>query len=196
MRRTSCWGRSCSAWESSISARAHLEQGLALHNRQQHRSVILNRGVDSEVVGCARLAWTLWILGYPDCALAKNREALQPGSEVVPYLQSGLCLILFRLCSMRAVMKRRTPWSGLTLGMTLSERTGIWPVVGRRYDGAGSGPQPSRGLVEGRHWAARAGIDRLESPGKRAGPCPIIWVRLARGRRESEGERIEGCCAY
>jgi class 3 adenylate cyclase/predicted ATPase len=65
-----------------VSARTHLEQGLALRSSQQPRSVLLIRGADSEVVGAIWLAYVLWILGYPDQALAKSREALQLAQEL------------------------------------------------------------------------------------------------------------------
>jgi class 3 adenylate cyclase/DNA-binding winged helix-turn-helix (wHTH) protein/predicted ATPase len=59
-----------------VSARTHLEQGLVLHNRHQRHSVLLNTGVDSEVLSSTWLAWTLWMLGYPDRALAQSYETL------------------------------------------------------------------------------------------------------------------------
>jgi class 3 adenylate cyclase/predicted ATPase len=65
-----------------ISAHRHLEEGLVLHSRQQHRSIILNRGCDCEVFGATWLAWTLWMLGYPDRALAKSHEALHIAQEL------------------------------------------------------------------------------------------------------------------
>ena len=59
------------------SARAHLEQGIALYDPQQHRSLaFLYR---ARAPGCAArpmLAWTLWMLGYPDQALQRSHEAL------------------------------------------------------------------------------------------------------------------------
>jgi class 3 adenylate cyclase/predicted ATPase len=65
-----------------VSARTHLEQGLALRSSQQPRSVLLIRGADSEVVGATWLAYALWILGYPDQALAKSHEALHLAQEL------------------------------------------------------------------------------------------------------------------
>ncbi len=64
------------------AARRHLEEGLVLHSRQPHRSMILNRGCDCEVFGTTWLAWTLWMLGYPDRALAKSHEALHLAQEL------------------------------------------------------------------------------------------------------------------
>jgi adenylate cyclase len=65
-----------------VLARTHLEQGMGLCSGQQHREVLLIRGADSQVVGATWLAWSLWILGYPDRALAKSHEALHLAQEL------------------------------------------------------------------------------------------------------------------
>jgi class 3 adenylate cyclase/predicted ATPase len=55
-------------------AREHLEEGIALYDPQQHRSYgTLN---DPGVARLSYAAWTLWVLGYPDQALKRIREAL------------------------------------------------------------------------------------------------------------------------
>jgi DNA-binding winged helix-turn-helix (wHTH) protein/class 3 adenylate cyclase/tetratricopeptide (TPR) repeat protein len=70
----------------SVSARAHLEQGIALYDPQHCRSLAFSRGTDSKVVGLARLAWTLWTLGYPDQALSRSYEAIALAQELAhPY---------------------------------------------------------------------------------------------------------------
>jgi len=59
------------------STRAHLEQGRALYDPQQHRSHALFYGGHDPGVCClSHAAWSLWILGYPDQALQSMREAL------------------------------------------------------------------------------------------------------------------------
>jgi predicted ATPase len=65
-----------------VLAHTHLEQGLVLRSNEPQRSVLLIRGADSEVVGIIWLAWSLWILGYPEHALAKSREALHLAQEL------------------------------------------------------------------------------------------------------------------
>ena len=57
-------------------ARAHLEQGRALYNLQQHRSHAFLYGYDSGVHGLAFEALALWYLGYPDQALRRIHDAL------------------------------------------------------------------------------------------------------------------------
>jgi TOMM system kinase/cyclase fusion protein len=57
-------------------AHAHLEQGIALYNPQQHRSHIFLYGHDPGAWCLGFAAWALWHLGYPDQALTRSHEAL------------------------------------------------------------------------------------------------------------------------
>jgi predicted ATPase/class 3 adenylate cyclase len=63
-------------------ARAHLEQGMALYNLQQHRSHAFLYGYDSGVHGLAFEALALWYLGYPDQALRRIHDALTLAQEL------------------------------------------------------------------------------------------------------------------
>ena len=57
-------------------ARAHLEQGMALYDPQQHRALAFLYGQDLAVICRAWDALALWLLGYPDQALQRIHEAL------------------------------------------------------------------------------------------------------------------------
>jgi hypothetical protein len=58
------------------AARQHLEAGIALHTPDQRRASAFRMGQDLGV-GCRVLtAMTLWILGYPEQALARTHDAL------------------------------------------------------------------------------------------------------------------------
>jgi predicted ATPase len=59
-----------------VAARASFEQGIALHDSQQCRILAFSCGIDPGVVCLARVAWTLWMLGYVEQALERSREAL------------------------------------------------------------------------------------------------------------------------
>jgi predicted ATPase len=64
------------------AARQHLEACLARYTLDQHRSLVFRMGQDPGV-GCrAYTAWTLWLLGYPDQALAHLHEALALAHEL------------------------------------------------------------------------------------------------------------------
>ena len=64
-----------------VLARTHLEQGMALYSPQQGSSEAFSRGANPGVSCLSGLAWTLWLLGYPECALATIREALTLAQE-------------------------------------------------------------------------------------------------------------------
>src|SRR5262249_4339105 len=57
-------------------ARAHLEQGIALYDAQQHPSMVSLYGADLGVPCLSYAAWALWWLGYPDQALHRIHEAV------------------------------------------------------------------------------------------------------------------------
>jgi predicted ATPase len=75
------------------AARAHLEQGITLYDRQQHRTHTLLYGRDNGISCCAFAAINLWLLGYPDQALQRSHEALTLAQEVAhPFsLAFALC---------------------------------------------------------------------------------------------------------
>ena len=58
-------------------AHAHLEQGIRIYDPQQHHALAFRYGnVDPGVACLAYAGWTLWLLGYPEQALARANEAL------------------------------------------------------------------------------------------------------------------------
>jgi len=58
------------------AARQHLEEGIIRDTPDQRRAPAFRIGHDSGVACRAFAAWTLWLLGYPEQALARLREAL------------------------------------------------------------------------------------------------------------------------
>jgi predicted ATPase len=62
--------------------RAHLEQGLALYDRQQHHQLAFRYGLDLGVWCLAYVAWPLWQLGYPDQARTRSHEAIALAQEL------------------------------------------------------------------------------------------------------------------
>ena len=63
-------------------ARAHLEQGIALYDAQQHRTHTALYGYDPGVACLCFAAWTLSLLGYLDQALQRIRDALSLAQEL------------------------------------------------------------------------------------------------------------------
>src|SRR5262249_44338982 len=62
--------------------RVHLEQGLALYDPQEHRPLAFRYGLDLGVWCLSYAAIPLWLLGYPDQALQRSREALTLAQEL------------------------------------------------------------------------------------------------------------------
>ncbi len=70
-------------WQGELaSAQVHLEQGIALYDRQQHRSHAVLYGLDPGVHCLSYAAWALWLLGYPDRAMQRSHEALAWAQEL------------------------------------------------------------------------------------------------------------------
>lgn len=70
------------------AARAALEQGIALYDRQHSRLLAFSRGLDPGIMCLSRLAWILWMLGYEEQAVRQSREALALAQEMAhPYSQ-------------------------------------------------------------------------------------------------------------
>jgi predicted ATPase len=77
-------------WLGEIaSARAHLEEGMALYDPQKHRSHAFVYGQDPAVACLSSVAWAIWMLGYPDQALRSVHEALTLAQELThPFSQA------------------------------------------------------------------------------------------------------------
>ena len=79
-------------------AHTHFEQGIGLYHPQQHHAhVFLYGGGDPGVSCFSYVAWTLWLLGYPDQALAKWEEAFALAQALSdPFsLDFSLCFAAF-----------------------------------------------------------------------------------------------------
>jgi len=65
-----------------VSAREHLEQGIALYEPEKHSSHALRSGQDPGVTCLCYMPWVLWHLGYPDQALKRSHEVLALAQEL------------------------------------------------------------------------------------------------------------------
>jgi predicted ATPase len=64
------------------AARQHLKEGIARYMPDQHRAPVFRLGSDPGVACPAHAAWALWLLGYPEQALAHLHEALALAHEL------------------------------------------------------------------------------------------------------------------
>jgi len=64
------------------AARQHLEEGSARYTPDQRRALVFGIGQDPGVACRAYVAWTLWLLGYPEQALIRLHDALALAHEL------------------------------------------------------------------------------------------------------------------
>jgi len=62
--------------------RTHLEQAIALYDAAEHRPLATRFGLDAGVHALSYRSWALWMLGYPDAALADLDHALRNAREI------------------------------------------------------------------------------------------------------------------
>lgn len=64
------------------SARAYLEQAIDLYDPEQHHRLAFGYGLDPGLACMIWLSCVLWLLGYPDQALKRSREAIALAQEL------------------------------------------------------------------------------------------------------------------
>ena len=62
--------------------RTHLEQAIALYDAAEHRPLATRFGLDAGVHALSYRSWALWMLGYPDAALADLDRALSDARQI------------------------------------------------------------------------------------------------------------------
>ena len=62
--------------------RAHLDQAIALYDPAEHRPLATRFGQDVGVAILSYRSWALWLLGYPEAALADADQALKDAREI------------------------------------------------------------------------------------------------------------------
>ncbi|HEY66524.1 MAG TPA: AAA family ATPase [Caldilineae bacterium] len=140
-----------------IAAREHLEQAIALHDRQGHRSLAALTGPDMSGACLSWLSWTLWALGYPDQALERSREAMTLARELDHPFTLGFALA-FADCGLRLLRREASAaqesvellWQ-LTGGEEITAMQ-AWAMVFRGWGHAAQGwihPEGSRMVEEG-----------------------------------------------
>lgn len=83
-------------------ARTHLERAFGLYRPEQHASLTALYGHDPRVSTLGILSWALFLLGLPDQAIMRNREALDQGQRMghagslPPVLRSACYIHQFR----------------------------------------------------------------------------------------------------
>jgi predicted ATPase len=75
-------GMSLVAMGDIAEGRAHYDQGVSLYNPAVHRALATRTGQDARVSILCQRSVALWLLGYPDAALADVKQALQEARDI------------------------------------------------------------------------------------------------------------------
>jgi predicted ATPase len=75
-----------------VKAHRHLEKGLALYDAQHDALQTFSSGMDPGVVCLCVMAWTLWMLGFPERGLQKVQEALRLAQKLSHAYSLGYAL--------------------------------------------------------------------------------------------------------
>jgi predicted ATPase len=136
-------------------ARAHLEQGIALYDPQQHRSHAFLYGRDPGVDCYSYAAWTLWLLEYPEQALKCDNEALTLAQQLSHPFSLAFALafagLLHTFCRERQVTQEQAEAT-----MTLSTEQGFphWLALGTFFRGWALAAQGEEGTAQMRQGMA------------------------------------------
>ena len=84
------------AWTGDIAkGRAHYDQGIVLYDPAVHRPLATRFGQDAGVSILCHRSMALWLLGYPDAALADAKQALQERATS-PSSHFDVCTVLHK----------------------------------------------------------------------------------------------------
>ena len=83
------------------TGRAHLDRAVALYDPTVHRALTTRFGVDARVASLCYRSWALWLLGYPQAALADVDQAVEEardfGQAATLMFRAGPVLVALRL---------------------------------------------------------------------------------------------------
>jgi class 3 adenylate cyclase/predicted ATPase len=109
------------------SAHAHLAQGIALYDSQQHRALALLYGEDTGVTCRCFAACTLWYLGYPDQGRAQMDEAVTLAQQVAHLFSLGFALSIAAMFhQFRREMRAAQEYAESAISLTQEQGFQYW----------------------------------------------------------------------
>jgi len=172
-----------------VPAREHLEQAVALHDPDRHRSLLSLTGPDTGVACLSWLSWVLWSLGYPDQAQERSQQALALAHKLDHPFSLAFALT-FAGCGFHWLRRDARPvreTSDLLMPyISADEAAGIrpWVMVFRGWE------QATRGDLEEGIAQMRDGLEAWTAMGAVSGhSCQVVPLAEACGRagRSAEG---------
>jgi predicted ATPase len=135
-------------------ARAHLEQGVALYDPQQHRSLALRSGQDPGVDCRALAGMAHWLLGYPDQAWQRSHEALTLAQELAhPHSLAFALLWASRLHQCRREVQLAEARAEAVIALSREQGFPFWLAGGMIFRGwaLAQRGQAGEGIAHMRH---------------------------------------------
>ncbi len=117
-------------------ARPYFERAISMYDPAQHRALAWLYGQEPGMTARSYLAWTMWLLGYPDRAAEHNRESLKLAREVDHALSLGHALYF---AAVHAYLRRE--WEALRdlanelVLMGKERKLAFWLPAGRILSG-------------------------------------------------------------
>jgi class 3 adenylate cyclase/predicted ATPase len=159
-----------------VAARASLEQGIALYDPEHCRILAFSRGSDPGVACLARLAWTLWMLGYAEQALKRSREALTLAQDMSHAYSLGFALHFSGLIHQcRREVQLVKEWAEAEMSLSNAQGFDYWLEGGMTRHGWALVQQ---GKVEEGITQLRRGLDSWLARGNHLGKTHYL-ARLA-----------------
>ncbi|MGH8064302.1 MAG: AAA family ATPase [Candidatus Entotheonellia bacterium] len=119
-----------------LSARTHLEQGLALCHPQQGRSLAFSDSTDPEVFCLTQVSWALWMLGYSEQALTRSREACALAQQLShPYSLTYALVFASALSMFRREAQRVQEQAEAAIVLAREQGFARWLAVGMGWRG-------------------------------------------------------------
>ncbi len=114
------------------AARVHLEQGIALHDPQAHRSLsAATYGFDLRASCLTFLSLVFWFLGYPDQALKRVHEAIALAQELSHPFSLALALdFAARLCLLCGESQAAQEWAEAAVALCTEQGFPFWLAWG------------------------------------------------------------------
>lgn len=162
-------------------SRTHYDRAIALYDPAHHRPLATRFGQDAGVSALSFRSWALWLLGYPDAALADSEQALRDSREIdhAATLMNTLTLTSFihSFCGNYATASARADE-----GVALADKKGAlaWKALAMLAQGL---PLTSTGKAADAVHTMTAGMTAFRSTGSTLF-VPLYQAYLARAYAE------------
>jgi class 3 adenylate cyclase/predicted ATPase len=117
-------------------SRAHLDRSIALYDPPAHRAMASRFGHDNRVAASIYRSWALWMLGYPEAALADAERAIKHARELgqAATLMLALCFtsLTYSLCGSYSAANARLDED---LALANEKGAALWRAFGMLSQG-------------------------------------------------------------